>query len=93
MDTSQQTAAADTAVLCPEPAKTYTVWSVIATLFFWPTGLVCVFQSGKTYAANQSEQWGLAHTASQQVRRWQNITGVIFVVILVLAMVSQATFS
>ncbi|MEZ5158094.1 MAG: CD225/dispanin family protein [Candidatus Nanopelagicales bacterium] len=93
MDTSQQTAASDTSMVSRGPAKTYTVWSVIATLFFWPTGLVCVFQSGKTYAANQCEQWGLAHTASQQVRKWQNITAVIFVAILVVAMASQATFS
>ena len=90
---AQQTAVANPSPVISGPAKTYTLWSVIATLFFWPTGLVCIFQSSKTYAANQCEKWDLAHIASKQVRKWQNITGAIFVVILVLSLLSQATFS
>lgn len=75
------------------PAKTHTFWSVIATLFFWPTGVVSVFQSGKTFAANQAQQWDLAQEASRQVRKWQNITGGIVIVLIVLTIVSQMTFS
>ncbi len=71
------------------PAKTYTFWSVIATFFFWPTGLAAVFQSGKTYAANQAQQWDLAQAASKEVRKWQNITGGIFIVLFLLSILLQ----
>ena len=33
----------------PVPEKPRTLWSVIAAVFFFPTGLAAVFQSGKTY--------------------------------------------
>ena len=71
-----------------EPAKTYTLWSVVAVLFFAPTALVAVFQSGKTFAANRVGDYALAHEASRAVRKWQNITALIFIALFVLNLVT-----
>lgn len=75
------------------PAKTYTVWSVIAVLFFMPTALAAIFQSGKAYAANQAQQWELAHAASAKARFYQNITAVVFIVLFLLGMFGQCSYN
>lgn len=73
------------------PAKTYTAWSVIAVFFFLPTALAALFQSGKTYSANLLGDYALAEQSSKAVRRWLNITGAIFIVLLVLNVIYSAT--
>lgn len=74
----------------PGPAKTYTFWSVVAVFFFAPTALAAVFQSGKTYAANQSGDYAQAHEASRAVRKWQNITALVFIVLFILNLVTMS---
>lgn len=69
------------------PAKTRTVWSVIAAIFFFPTGLAAVFQSGKTYAANLAGDYETAQIAAAAVRKWQNISALCFVAFFILNLV------
>ena len=66
------------------PAKTFTFWSVVAVLFFAPTALAAVFQSGKTYAANQAGDYAQAREASRAARKWQNITAVVFILLFLI---------
>lgn len=68
-------------------AKTRTLWSVIAAVFFFPTGLAAVFQSGKTYAANLAGDHEGAHAAEAAARKWQNISGLCFIVLFILNLV------
>lgn len=74
------------------PAKTLTTWSVIAAIFF-PTGLAAVFQSGKTYAANQTGDDASARSAAAAVRKWQNISAICFVVVFILNLVFGGIWS
>lgn len=70
-----------------DPARTRTLWSVIAALFFFPTGLAAVFQSGKTYAANLAGDQAGAQDASAAARKWQNISALCFIVLFILNLV------
>ncbi|MDQ1247104.1 MAG: Interferon-induced transrane protein [Actinomycetota bacterium] len=72
-----------------EPAKTHTFWSVVAILFFAPTAVAAVFQSGKTYAANQAGDYAQAHLSSRAARKWQNITALVFIVVFILNAVAM----
>lgn len=69
------------------PAKTRTVWSIIACLFFFPTGAAALFQSGKVHAANQAGRYDLSAEANKQVKTWQNVTGLIIIGYVVLSIV------
>ncbi len=69
------------------PAKTRTLWSVIAAVFFFPTGLAAVFQSGKTYAANLAGDHPGAHDAAAAARKWQNISAICFIGLFILNLV------
>lgn len=63
--------------------KTRTFWSVVACLFFFPTGAAALFQSGKVYSSNQAGRPDLAEQANKKVKLWQNITGLIIILYLV----------
>ncbi len=71
-------------VTSPDPANTRTLWSVIAAIFFFPTGLAAVFQSGKTYAANRAGDQAGAQTAAAAARKWQNISAICFIALFLL---------
>ena len=58
-------------------------------LFFAPTALAALFQSGKTYAANQVGDYALAQSSARAVRKWLNITGLIFIALLVLNVIAR----
>ncbi len=71
----------------PTTAKTRTLWSVIAAVLLFPTGLAAVFQSGKTYAANLIGDDARAHTAAAAARKWQNISALCFIALFILNLV------
>ncbi len=71
----------------PVPEKPRTLWSVIAAVFFFPTGLAAVFQSGKTYASNLAGDHASAHDAASAARKWQNISAICFIALFILNLV------